>query len=84
VAPYKSISVFAHDSDPEFDRPLFHVTRFDADERAARGYVRWLSPRSVQIKPPVGFASEPKNSDLFSEVWHPAMSGKYLVWQMRS
>jgi len=82
---HKPISVYSHDSDPAIDRPSFHITPSDAAARIARGYVRWLSPRSVQLKPPPGYYRELLIEFVgMRDAWQPRSSVGFIVLQMRT
>ena len=77
----RNIRVFSHDSDPATDSPLFRISRDDAARRLSAGYVIWLDPRSVRLKPPPDYIAKIRHTGLFSETWRPRLSDCYLVWQ---
>jgi hypothetical protein len=79
----KNIRVYLHDSDPARDSHAFRISRNDAVSRLAAGYVRYLSPNAVQLKPPPDWKPEIDYRGLFDKVWQPRPSAHYLVWQMR-
>ena len=63
------------------------MTPHEAEQRLAAGYLVFLSPIAVQLKPPPGYS--PDNSTAvaagsFQHAWQPKLSANYLVWQMRS
>jgi hypothetical protein len=51
----KSISVYSYDSNPAIDPPLFYASRNDAQIRVDKGFALYLSPNTVQLKPPPGW-----------------------------
>ena len=79
----KSIRVYLHDANPATDSFCYRISRDDAQWRLARGYVRYLSPAAVQLKPPPDWTPEVDRRGLYDKVWQPRMSAHYLVWQMR-
>ena len=83
----KPIYVYSHDANPAIDAPSFRISRCDAADRLAAGYVLWVSEDSVQLKPPPEWHPDRTNhiaGGLFQNAWAPRMSANYLVWQMRS
>jgi hypothetical protein len=82
----QSISVYSHDSDPAIDSPRFRISRHEAEQRLAAGYVRFISPTQVQLKPPLVQPDRTQVviSGLFDQAWLPRWSGEFIVWQMRS
>jgi len=82
----KTVSVFSYEANPAVDPPSYHISRYDADLRIERGFVLFLSPRSVQLKPPPGFVAGQQipNYSTMRDAWKPRMSDKYLVLQMRT
>jgi hypothetical protein len=81
-----SVRVYDHDSNPKIDRHKYAISRTEAAHRLARGYVLWISPTQVQLKPPPGFVpgQQIPNYSTMRDAWKPRMSDKYLVLQMRT
>jgi hypothetical protein len=83
----KAVRVFAHDSNPANDPPVFFISRFDAEYRVTKGYARYLSANAVQQKPPANWSPDFEQvavSGLYDEAWVPRWSDHYIVWQMRA
>ena len=79
----KPTFVYAFDADPRIDPPVFRISRHEALQRLAAGYVLYLSPNAVQHKPPPDYQPEIDRRGLYDKVWQPRLSLHYLVWQMR-
>lgn len=76
------VLVFSHDSNPTCDRWLYAISQSEAQTRMAKGYVRFVTPNRVQLKPPPDWIPPTQHTGLFGEVWRIRASANYLVWQM--
>jgi hypothetical protein len=80
----KDIQVFSCDSNPAVDSPVFHVTRTEADVRIEKGFAVWLSPTSIQTRPPGWTGDEEKlvAGGVIRQAWRQKWSDCYIVLQM--
>ena len=80
----KGISVYSHDVNPDIDAPVFHVSRCEADARIEKGWAVWLSPASIQTRPPGWTQDEERlaGAGTLGESWKPRFSDHYVVMQM--
>jgi hypothetical protein len=82
---HRPVYVYAYDANLDIDSCLYRISPDDAAIRLARGYVSYLSPNSVQLKPPPDFSPDHTNSipaGTFQSAWAPRLSAHYLVWQL--
>lgn len=80
----KGVQVYSCDSNPGIDAPAYHVSRTEADTRIEKGFAVWLTPTSIQTRPPGWSQDEEKciAGGIFKEAWKPRRSDHYLVWQL--
>ena len=82
---HRPVYVYAHDANLDIDSCLYRISPTEASQRLARGYVSYLSPNSVQLKPPPDFFHDRTPqiaAGTFRSAWSPRLSAHYLVWQL--
>jgi hypothetical protein len=80
----KGVQVYSCDSNPGIDAPAYHVTRTEADTRIEKGFAVWLTPTSIQTRPPGWTEDEEKciAGGVIRQAWRQKWSDGYIVLQM--